>query len=277
MSHQARDSHRSASAFSWRKASFRVLVVLGVVLAAGQTASGLTINLTQDGGNAEFAAVVEAAAAHWESFILDDFEVPITYRLFSLGPGVTAVTNMGGTSGPPPRPVGATILFNQDVSWFIDPTPEEHSEFSTYEEFTMDFGGGEINAGRVYSGASLGGWDLLSTAIHEMGHALGFDPNLAAAGAEIADGDVDITAPRPHAGSSIPTRNQTHLNVNTASMWPFAQSNKRILLSDADVLTIAQVCQFEQVVSVPEPATWMLLLGGTVCMLSGRRRRRLAA
>jgi PKD repeat protein len=65
------------------------------------------------------------------------------------------------------RPNGGTILIDNDangVGWFIDPTPEENSEFSQTLTDT---------AFRATTGEAFGKYDLLTSILHEMGHLAG--------------------------------------------------------------------------------------------------------
>jgi hypothetical protein len=65
------------------------------------------------------------------------------------------------------RPNGGTILIDADangIGWFIDPTPNDNSEFTTSLTNT---------AFRATTGDAKGKYDLLTTILHETGHLLG--------------------------------------------------------------------------------------------------------
>nr|WP_250855216.1 PKD domain-containing protein [Anabaena sp. CCAP 1446/1C] len=65
------------------------------------------------------------------------------------------------------RPNGGTILIDDDangIGWFIDPTPNNNSEYTTTLTDT---------AFRATTGDAYGKYDLLTTILHETGHLLG--------------------------------------------------------------------------------------------------------
>ena len=99
-------------------------------------------------------AVVERAIAEWEAAINMTGTVDIGFG-WETGVSYGAVTylwNWPSTAGADWYPwsgeIGHHIAFNHDASWYVDPDP------STNEGF--------------------GGYDLLTTARHELGHALGY-------------------------------------------------------------------------------------------------------
>ena len=105
--------------------------------------------------------------------------------------------------------------------------------------------------------------DLLSVAKHEIGHLLG-----------IADffnftvPTLTTTAPRPNAGTVIPTTatGGGHINIPTSLMFPSIGSGIRRIQSGVDILAVAEVDGFTIVNldpnHVPEPGTLPLLLVG---------------
>ena len=139
--------------------------------------------------------VIQQAINEWDALIdssgFNPGDYPITFRYGLLSSGALALTtttfvvNTGNL-------VSAAVVFNNDGSftWFEDPTPADDSEFQ----------------------ATLPpGFDLLSVARHEIGHALGwtstarvaslmsgdtFDPALL--NIATAPGDTSHTAPSIH-------------------------------------------------------------------------------
>ena len=117
-------------------------------------------------------------------------------------------------------------------------------------------GGGEINIERWYtnpvsSSPAAGRYDLLQTAIHEIGHALGMSSANLAYRDETGDGSIDVGLPLPSAGSIIPVEDShAHLpdELGQTLMWGGGlPRNQRRYPSSVDILANAQVSQFTDV------------------------------
>ncbi len=225
---------------------------------------------TAGGGN--FQTIFNVAADWWEAAILDAHTVTIAYDWGPQAGGTLAAHSLTTQGGTPNRETAGQIIFDNDGSsnWFLDPTPLQNEEYSTFTPTTQNLGGGVMNVGRVWTGASgnaLNNFDLLSTAIHEIGHALGLSSANTAFQAEAgpagAGRDVDVTG------------------LPTTLMWPFATSGGRVYISDADILANCQISQFTNCVldpqlSVPEPGTLGLLAASLGVLGFAARRRRQA-
>ena len=118
--------------------------------------------------------------------------------------------------------------------------------------------------------------------IHEIGHVLrGSSPEALA---DATDGDVDILAPLPYAGLELPiTPGGFHLARPAGYsgidplMFPFVGEGVRRLISDADLLYVAQGGNWQvdpaRFAAVPEPA-FLVLLGSGLAAIAARRRGR---
>jgi hypothetical protein len=226
-------------------------------------------------GGGTLEEVFGAAARYWELALLDDVDVVIDYFWdFNGGPLAFA----GGD-----RDGGFIAINTSGIDWFVDATPETHEEFTG--PLVRDYatlGGVTVNYGVGVTGGTgaADGTDLLTVLIHEIGHVLrGGSPDAIA---DAADGDVDITAPRPSAGLEIPiipggfhlARPAGYAGLDPV-MFPFVDVGQRRFISDADLLYVAQGGNWLEVdparfAAVPEPAT-LLLLGPGLAAVAVRR------
>jgi hypothetical protein len=235
-------------------------------------------------GGGDFNSLFNAAADYWEAALMDSHTVTIHYGWQSLSGGTLGVHVLLAEGGTPHRETEGTIRFDNDAAtaWFTDATPLNHSEYGTFNSFSSNLGGGVMNVGRVHtnpSGSAVGRFDLFSVMLHEVAHALGLSSANDAFVAGNGDFDVDVTVPRPFAGSSIPTVSGAHLNLGNAAMWPSVSPGQRKLLSAADILANAEISKFTNINldPVPEPGTIAALGLGISYVLARRRRRAKAA
>lgn len=110
--------------------------------------------------------VVDAALHAWERAL----PVPEPRRIdlrISAAPLVTAVGQASGFQFDPlGNPLGADVTFDLFTDWFVDPTPEVNEEYQP--------GGSPGHLEARTGSPAAGRWDFLSTALHEVGHAVGF-------------------------------------------------------------------------------------------------------
>lgn len=207
---------------------------------------------TNDTGRGNLVEIFNVAADIWEKAILDDHVLTLHFGWAPDGGGTHVLNAQGGT---PNRETEGTILFNSDNvvghhHYFLDPTPRVNEEYLRYEEAAENLGGGTLNVTRLFSGATgdAQSEDMLTTALHEIGHALGMSMGNTSFNAESADFDVDVAAPIPFSGTSVLL--QTNLFGVTShierrcQMSGFA-AGERVLPSTLDIIALAQLSQFK--------------------------------
>ena len=251
------------------------------VPAASTFPSGTTAATAPAGmvGGGNLAGVFDAAADLWEAVILDDHTVTVHFGWADLRSNVSGKTRTSITIPTPQRVVSAEMLLSDSIAFFADPTPAEHGEYTTVSRPTAELGGGEITIGHTLSGAegdAAGRLDLLTIVLHEMGHALGMT-GLSQHAIDVDDGDIDVNAPRPFAGSEIAVEDALHTDASVlpdSLMRPSfsAAGGFRVLPSQADIVAVAEASQFDNVV-IPEPTT-LATISLTVVAMSRIRRRR---
>jgi Bacterial Ig domain len=118
-------------------------------------------NISSDVQNIELAAI-----SLWQQQLHFTTPIDLNFNITNLPTGQLAEATITGynTKGTPQT---ATITIDEDangIGWFIDPTPQDNTEFTGTEKYLQATPNSE----------AYGKYDLLTTILHEMGHTLGF-------------------------------------------------------------------------------------------------------
>jgi hypothetical protein len=247
------------------------LVLIAVAFLSVSHASAITVVANFIGGAAPSNAkgggnlpeIFDAAARKWAAAYGDPGTITINFGWAPLGDAGTHTLIVQG--GLPNRETAGLILFDNSgaVKFYLDPTPDSNEEYRRRTEEFQDLGGGFVNVARLFSspvGDAAGCTDLLSAALHEIGHALGMSAANTAFRLEAAQGNLRIAENLPDAGTVIPlainkagiTSHFDALQVTYGSVMAGVGSDERRLPSALDILANAQISGFETVTVNPE-------------------------
>lgn len=181
-----------AAAISWPPDGAKSATQFNIVLQYDETGDAVdpcdpeppqpTCGHTED-----LAIILEAAAQHWESIFEDNHEVLMRYRWVDASDPSASVAETDANG----RPIDVLLRFPASFTYFYDPTPFEDEEFFMQPRLYRTVHPAEQAEAFLFNAlsdqppevfeASYNGLeldfdqprDLLSYALHEMGHALG--------------------------------------------------------------------------------------------------------
>ncbi|QDU70947.1 hypothetical protein [Mucisphaera calidilacus] len=224
------------------------LLAAALAISTASTTDALTINATfnssasdapsYDSDGSKLIDIMNYAVSVWEDIIQDPgtLEVEFYYDNLSDANGTLGLHNNLATSGG--KPTSARIRLDTQINgnnrlWYFDSTPEDNSEYDIEQTLYRDLSasnqsnwfrgsppdllevGYRGDAKSTSSSTVRDGYDMLSTVIHELGHAVGLTGNVSSG--EYADGDYDIPTSFVN-GNTMAVEGDAHIDPRVALM-----------------------------------------------------------
>lgn len=216
---------------------------------------GGTTPVANTSGSGNLTAIVNAAARMWESVYEDSVTVTLDYGWSSI-PDAGNHIALGFNEEGNRELVGMLLFDNSGATpFYLDPTPDLNEEYQQSDEEYQDFGGGLINVARIFrqpSAAAAGYVDLLSVALHEIGHAMGMSIGNHSFVEQSAGGIILFSDDLPFAGTVAPLASNNAgyiphfdaVRVAYGCLMSGINADERRLPSELDILANAQINRY---------------------------------